>query len=86
MIAKPMGLASLNQFPQRAERLIPFGAARGASPAAMAHAAMAAIPRAVATPSMGGLHSLAPRMGPQPFRGPVAGGMQQMKFGGKGGY
>lgn len=85
MIAKPMGLATLNQFPQRAERLIPVGAGqRPPAPAAMARAATARMPAPVVAQAVGGLHSLAPRIGPQPFRGMPAG----MKFSGvkSGGY
>ncbi len=64
MIAKPMGLASLNQFPQRAERLIPFGATHAMPPAAIAHAATAQMPHPAAAQLVGGLHSLAPHIVP----------------------
>lgn len=81
MISKPPPLTELNQFPQRAERLIPFGAGHALPPAAIAHAATAALPHAVAAPAMG-LHSLAPHMAPAPaFRGALPG---PMKFGPKG--
>lgn len=70
MIAKPPPLAQLNQFPQRAERLIPFGASRTMPPAAIAHAAVAGIPQAPAPQQMG-LRSLAPRMAVAPFKGPA---------------
>lgn len=76
-----MGLAALNQFPQRAERLIPFGAGHAMPPAAIAHTAMAGMPHPVAAPSMGvGLHSLAPHTAPAPFKG-IPG---PMKFAGVG--
>lgn len=77
MVSKPPPLTALNQFPQRAERLIPFGAGHGAPPAAIARAATAGMPHPVAAPPVGGIHSLAPRMGPQPFRGMPG----PMKFG-----
>lgn len=63
MIAKPMGLAALNSFPQRAERMIPFGAGHQAPIAAHAQHAMTSAPSVAP-----GLHSLAPRFAPPGFK------------------
>lgn len=64
MISKPMGLQALNQFPQRAERLLPIGATHQPGPMSMVHAAMGH-PGMVQAPSTGGIHSLAPRFAPK---------------------